>query len=301
MGILLVGCRDFSFTSFMRGEPLATVGDKKLYAEDVQTLFAGMTPEDSLKLLSSYVDSWVKQQLKIQQAELAFPDDQERITRMVDDYRNSLLIYEYEKQYIDQRLDTAVSAGEIQAYYETHPDEFRLTVPLIKGVVVRFPVGFRQEGQMRIMALSGRADRLQDLVDVAMKNNLPFREFTDWVELGEMTAFLPRQSEAESARMLASAPFYEVTQGDNRHFIVMTDVLQAGSLIPLSRAQSTIRTLIVARRKQELVRQMEDDLLNNALLRKEVRIEVDSIIAPPEAQPIEEILKIIPNNQEPTE
>lgn len=287
VGFLFTGCRDFSFTSFMRGDAIATVGDKKLYIEDVQALFTGgMAPEDSLKLLNSYVDSWVKQQLKIQQAEKAFPDEEERITRMVDDYRNSLLIYEYEKKYIAERLDTAVTGEEIREYYEAHPDEFRLTVPLIKGVAVRFPVGFRQEGQIRIMAASGQPARIQDMIDIAMKNNFAFREFNDWTEAGEMTAFLPRLAEAESARILGSS-FFETTQDNNRYFVVATDVLKEGSPMPLDRASETIRTLIVTRRKQELVRKMEDELLEKAVDRKEVKIQIDTPVATTDGEPIE--------------
>lgn len=288
VGFLFTGCRDFSFTSFMRGDALATVGDKKLYIEDVQALFTGgLAPEDSLKLLNSYVDSWVKQQLKIQQAEKAFPDEEERITRMVDDYRNSLLIYEYEKKYIAERLDTAVTREEIREYYDANPDEFRLAVPLIKGFVVRFPAGFRQEGQMRIMAVSGQPARIQDLVDIAMKNNFAFREFSDWTEAGEMTAFLPRLNEADNARMLGASPFFETTQGEFRYFVVVTDLLREGVLMPLDRASETIRTLIVTRRKQELVRKMEDELLEEAIDRKEVRIQIDTAVVATGEEPIE--------------
>ena len=278
VALTLTGCRDFSFSSFMRGEALAVVGDKKLYPEDVQTLFmADLSPEDSLKLLNSYVDLWVKQQLKIQEAEKAFPEDEERITRMVEDYRNSLLIYEYEKDYVGSRLDTLITPAEIDDYYTNHADEFRLIVPLVKGVVVRFPVGFRQEGQMRIMATSAKTERLQDLVDIAVKNNFGYREFDDWVEVNEMTAFLPRLGEAEVLRLLAANPLYEFENNGTRYFVVLTDVLPAGAPMPVDRAAATIRTMIVTRRKQELIRNLDDSLYRHALAMKEAVIQIDTL------------------------
>ncbi len=253
------------------------MGEQKLYAEDVQSLFTGLTSDDSLKLLQSYVDSWVKQQLKTQQAEKMSPEAEERIERMVEDYRRSLLIYEYEKAYIDRRLDTVVTADEIRAYYDADPNRFRLAVPLIKGVVVRFPTGFRQEGQMRLIAQSGRPDRIQDLIDIAVKNNFSYREFTDWTEAGNLTVFLPRLSEAENERLLRSSGFFETTQGEYRCFVVVTDLLFAGSPMPLDRTAETIRTLIVTRRRQELVWTMEEELLHDGIRLKEVKINVDTV------------------------
>ena len=49
---------------------LAEVENKKLYLHDVSPIFTpNMTSEDSLKILRSYVDQWVKKQLKIKEAE----------------------------------------------------------------------------------------------------------------------------------------------------------------------------------------------------------------------------------------
>lgn len=277
-GLSLAGCRDFSFSSFMRGDLVASVGDRKLYAEDVRSLFTGLEPADSLKLLQSYVDSWVLQQLKTRQAENSTSAEaRKRIETMVEDYRQSLTLYEFDKQYIDARLDTVLTDQEIREYYDADPERFRLAVPLIKGVVVRFPAGFRQEGQMRMMAQSGQPDRIQDLIDMAIKNNFPYREFTDWTETAPLTSFLPRMSEEETARMLRSTGLFETSQGENRYFVVVTDLLREGAPMPLDRAARTIHTLIITRRKQQLLRMMEEELLRNAQLLKEVKINVDTL------------------------
>jgi hypothetical protein len=276
--MMFAACRDFSLNSFLQGDALATVGDKKLYIEDVPFLFTDeMTPRDSLKLLNSYVDQWVKQQLKMEHAEITSSEEQERIDRMVDDYRQSLLIYGYEKKYIDSRLDTTITPQEVSEYYASHVDEFRLASPLVKGLIVRFPTGFRQENQMRIMASTGKKERLQDLIDICIKNNFDYREFPDWTDLSEITAVLPRLTTQETARMLTALPPYELTQGGYRYFLVITDVLRAGSPAPAERVAATIRTMVIIRRKQQLLRQLEDSLFSRALILKEITIHVDTV------------------------
>ena len=279
LAISFAACRDFSFTSFLRGDAIASVGDEKLYIEDVQALFTGdITPEDSLKLLQSYVDQWIKHQLKIQGAEITSPEEEEQVNRMVNDYRNSLLIYQYERKYIEEHLDTLITREEINEYYQSQADEFKLTSPLIKGLVVRFPVGFRQEGQMRIMASSGKKERLQDLIDICIKNNFAYREFIDWTDLSELTASLPRLTNQENARILTGQPPFEVTQGNNRYFVVITDFLREGSPVPLERSVETIRTMIVTKRKQALLNQLEDSLYSAALAKREITIQIDTML-----------------------
>lgn len=277
--LLLASCKDFSFTSFIRGDALVTVGDRRLYPEDVEGLFTpGMNPEDSLKLLNSYVDGWVKQQLKIQLAENTFTAEEARITKMVDDYRNSLLIYEFEKQYIQDRLDTTVTREEILAYYNDHRGEFRLAAPQVKAVVVKFPAGFRLEMKMRELAKSNNAERLQDLIDICIKNDLEYKVFDTWTDLGEISALMPRLSENENVRLQSTLSLFEATQGGIRYFLVVTESLKEGSPMPVSLATGTIRTMIVNRRKQELLREMEDSLYRAALLNENLSVHMDTAL-----------------------
>lgn len=278
--LMAVSCKNFSLTRFLQGDALATVGAERLYPEDVAPLFTpGITPQDSLKLLNSYVDNWVKQQLKIRMAETYSPEEEERIERMVNDYRNSLLIYEFEKQYLASRLDTVVTGEQIGEYYADNGAGFRLTAPLVKAIAIKFPVGIRQEGQMReLTRFSNNRERYQNLIDIAIKNSLEYREFNDWTELSEVAALLPRLTEDENARLRSGISFFEKTQGEMRYFLVLTDILPEGSPVPVARVAETIRTLILNRRRQELLQKMENDLLQAALISGDASIAVDTAL-----------------------
>jgi hypothetical protein len=278
--LVLSSCENFSLTRFLQGDALATVGDARLYPEEVAPLFTpGIDPADSLKLLNSYVDNWVKQQLKIRMAENYSPEEEDRIARMVSDYRNSLLIYEFEKQYLDERLDTAVTREQIDEYYAAGSTGFLLTEPLVKAIVVKFPTGFRQEGRLReLTRFSNNTERYQDLVDLAIKNSLEYREFNDWTELSEVAALLPRLTESENATLRSGVSFFEKAQGEVRYFLVLTGILPEGSPVPVARVSETIRTLILNRRRQELLQKMENDLLQAALIAGDATIAVDTVM-----------------------
>ena len=93
-----VSCKRFA-NPFAGGDKvLAEVGGEKLYVHDLSSIFTpDMAPEDSVKILGSYVDRWVKMQLKIQEAERMFESSQQDIDRMVEEYRNSLLTHKVDQ------------------------------------------------------------------------------------------------------------------------------------------------------------------------------------------------------------
>ena len=112
--VAMASCQRFPNPFFdSKNKVLAEVGDSKLFAYDVSTIFTpGLSAEDSLKLLESYVDQWVKKQLKIEEAERMFEESQEDIDRLVQEYRNSLLTHKVDQFYVDKYIDTLFTADQ---------------------------------------------------------------------------------------------------------------------------------------------------------------------------------------------
>ena len=119
---------------------LAEVENKKLYLHDVSPIFTpNMTSEDSLKILRSYVDQWVKKQLKIKEAERMLEESQKDIDQMVQEYRNSLLTHKVDQFYVDKNIDTLFTDTQIADYYNQNKADFILDKTLVKARIVRIP------------------------------------------------------------------------------------------------------------------------------------------------------------------
>lgn len=82
------------------------------------------TAEDSAEVAKNYIDNWIKRQLILQVAEKYLTAEQLDIERRVQDYKESLIIYSYENELIQQKLDTVVSQDEIEAYYQQYEENF---------------------------------------------------------------------------------------------------------------------------------------------------------------------------------
>ena len=59
--------------------------------------------------MQSYIDSWIKKQLLVAQAEMNLTEALKDVEGRINDYRNSLLIYAYQHELIKQNFDTVVS------------------------------------------------------------------------------------------------------------------------------------------------------------------------------------------------
>ena len=106
--VLLTGCDYFQKSS--KEVVVAECYGKYLYESDLKGIVPeGATTLDSIQRVSTFIDSWVRRQVLIHQAENNLNKEMLDLDKQMEEYRNSLIIYTYESQLIDQKLDTVVS------------------------------------------------------------------------------------------------------------------------------------------------------------------------------------------------
>ena len=146
-GLLLAGlaigapsCNKLKLYNADRGEVIASVGNRKLYASDIAGLIEpGLTARDSVAALQAIAENWVRKEIKSAAAEEAFSEQTQDIEARVAEYRGALLTYRYEQEWVGQRLDTAVTAEQITEYYDANRNGFRLAGPIVKARIARIP------------------------------------------------------------------------------------------------------------------------------------------------------------------
>ncbi|MCC8034371.1 MAG: hypothetical protein LIO77_00345 [Rikenellaceae bacterium] len=251
---------------------VAKVGDKKLYESELAALFASTpAPEDSASLAESYIDMWIKKQLKVREAENLFSGNTGEIDRMVEEYRNSLLTHRLEQYYVDTRLDSLYDASSIEQYYSDHRGEFLLDRPIVKGSVVRVPEGYRQKTELKKL-MSGNAERYQDFLDTSLKNDFELHHFDSWTDLSHFVAMLPPLTEEEAHKLFSSRDVTQIEDGTDLWYVYITHRLEAGQPTPLERVTELISRVLFNQRKQEIIRNAEDSIYRSALRNGEIEI-----------------------------
>lgn len=274
--IFLTGCREFPFSMFSgNGELLAKVGKKELYKEDAAHIFTeNMSPEDSAKLMKTYTDNWIKTQLKIREAEILFEKDQDDINKKIEEYRNSLLLYKYEQQYLNRFVDTLITGEQINEYYEANKDRLLLAGPIVRARVVRFPVDFRQAKKIRESFKSEKESDFLDFLDIVEKNKFKFDDFTGkWYDLNEVLRVIPfSYSEGDISKIMKNNGFYEISNSEYTYLMKIAAFKNTGETAPPETVEDIIRQTLHNRRRQELVRHKEDSLYNAGIKNKKLII-----------------------------
>ena len=106
---------------------LVSVNGDKLYFTDIEHLFSpNLSSKDSLKLIRSLSEKWAVEQLFVQKAKVNLPVSQQNVKSEVENYEKSLLIYYYQKELLNRKLDTIVNDDEVSLFYEKNKSNFIL-------------------------------------------------------------------------------------------------------------------------------------------------------------------------------
>ena len=271
--VLAVGCQELP-NYFVGDETLARVGRTELTVRDVLSAVpAGMNEADSTAFVDLYVDRWVRKQLKLGEAERLFTASAEDIDRMVEEYRQGLLIRKLDRFWVDRSIDTTFTDDEIAAYYREHLDDFRLDRTLVKGRVLRFDEGFRQAKRLFEWMGSPSAERQKDFADLCAKHNFLLTDFGGaWVDFQEFLSYLPALRSQNYDSVLSSNAVQAMRDSHSYYYFQIDAVRREGEPIPLERLRSTIRRILFNQRQGEIIRSHEEELYNRAVENGEAKI-----------------------------
>lgn len=273
--VAIVGCKGIN-NPFIKKNILARVDDSELRITDVAHIFTeGITPEDSLKALETYVDTWVKSQLKIQEAERLLSDEKMEINKMVEDYRNSLLNLKLDQYWFDhsEQLDETFTNEQIEEYYQKNKSEFLLNRAIVKGLVFKYPKNSRHKAKIESLAKTGSENDRRDIIDICLKNNYYFKEFNQWTDFAEVLTFMPVSDEKKYEPQLKQRTYIDaVDQSGQFCYFVISERLIQGEISPLDVVRDVVNRGLFARQKQEIVRTNEENLYNAAVAAGKVTI-----------------------------
>lgn len=262
--LAVAGCRDYLAKTDQ--EVVAECHGVKLYAEDL----AGLVPEgtsrmDSLTRVNAFVDSWIRRQLLLHQAENNLSGEQLDFTKQLQDYRNSLVIYAYETLLIEQDLDTVVDEEEIEAYYEANKSNFVLRSTMVKAayVVIADDNKHRKDFQQ----LMGNPDTLKLVPLDALAERYALASYLDvdtWVRLDDLLEEVPLEI-YNTESFLKKNRFVVFDKDGLAYMVRFEDYLMKETVSPLEIERDNIRDIILLMREKELLSRMREELYEKAL------------------------------------
>ena len=243
---------------------LASVYDQQLLATDLEGLVPqGLSPEDSLSIVNTYIEQWIRQAVILEKAGKNVTDNFER---ELHEYKNNLLVYAYERQIIDQLLDTNVTDKQIEDYYLQHKADFTLKNSIVKAVYVIAPVKASAVAKLKKVIVRGSfAEKdIIELEEIASHNGFTgYYDAETWMPFHTLQSMVPVTAYNES---LFLKQHRTVTLSDDSLFyaVRILDYKVTDDISPLDLQRDNIRAILLNHRKVDILERLSSDLLQEA-------------------------------------
>lgn len=246
--------------------PLAVVYDSYLYKSDIKEIFPqGITKADSVKILNAYVDQWVRNKLMLRLAENNLTDAQKDVSKQLEDYRSSLLIFKYQQEYILQKLDTAVTSDEISSFYNSNMSNFMLNETLVKALYIKVRKDTPFINKIKELYKSSREEDIKALENIVYQVAEKYDYFGDkWLSFNVLQRQLPYPLE-DVDNYLHTSRSVEMEDGNYNYFIYIRSVMFKGQTSPLEYEEANVKSIIINKRKQKLINDLDNNVYNDAL------------------------------------
>ncbi|OFY39262.1 MAG: hypothetical protein A2X18_04385 [Bacteroidetes bacterium GWF2_40_14] len=261
---LLFSCKYLNFTS--SDAVVAEVGDKVLYESEVKNLIPqGTSPDDSVKMVEQYVNSWALKHLLQKKAESELSKSESDVEQELEDYKSSLLVYKYEKIYLEARLDTVVTDDECKEYYDNYSSNFTLNNSVVKARVIKISERSPNLENIRRMYRANSIEDIDELEKLCYNSADRYDNFNnEWVEISNIAKEIPYDVQM-CEREAWSKSYIETNDSLYRYFVFFLDKIAPEGTAPYEFYKTKIKEIIISKRKQELIVKLEKNLIQEAL------------------------------------
>jgi hypothetical protein len=253
---------------------IANAGNSVLYLDQIPKMIQpGTSAEDSIALTQNYINKWAKKELMLEKAEDNLsPELKEEIDRQLEETRSNLVIYQYQRQMMIERMDTAVSDSELEGYYTTNQKSFLLSSNIVKALFIKFPVETPNPERIRQLARSSAQGDLQQLETICYQFADKFDDFNEeWVPLDRISVELPQEIENEES-FLRRTTFFESKDSTYIYLLTIRDYRLRATTAPFEYVKDDIKRIIWNNRRFEFIQTLENDIYNDALKENKFRL-----------------------------
>lgn len=244
---------------------VAKFQNSTLYYNDIQHLVpSGLQKNDSIELVHSIREKWVKEQLLLNKAKLNLPLSQQEVRSQVVSYENALIIHAYQKELVNQKLDTLVNESDINQYYENNKTNFILDKDIVKVNFIKLNKEVPYLWKMRSLFTKTDEESMLNLEDYCYQFAQSYFLKDNWQYLNDVLLSLPNDFSFSNSTLYEGKSI-ELTDHNFHYFLYIKKYRSRGNVSPLSMVQNQIISIIINRRKIEFLKSVESELYQSAL------------------------------------
>ncbi len=246
---------------------LAKVGSKTLYKSQVSELISeGTSPVDSTTIVNGFLQNWIREGLMILEAEKQVAADI-NINKLVDDYRSSLLVYNFENKLIKEKLDTIIEAEEKQEYYEMNKNNYKLSHPIFKCVAGKFNKKNKNLSSIKKAFEENSYELLESILgSEAIKYQI---DTSRYLVKEDLLSWMPVDmgKKLENTKKVIS-----FSDNNYQYFVKMIEYHDENSIPPFYYIESKLNKSILSERKNNLLNEYRQQLYLKGISEKKFEV-----------------------------
>ena len=252
---------------------IAQVGEKKLLQSEIaQIIPKNIEAEDSTLMANDYIRKWVKQELLIQKANENLTLEQKNLTKEIEEYRNSLIIYKYKNELMNQQMDTLVTKTQIEQYYNENPDNFKLNTNIVKAVFVKIPLQVANTKLIKELVDDDSDEGKNALREYSIQYAKSFDFFNEnWVDFEIVKNNIPGNI-LDDKQFLDRNNQIELKDSVYYYLVTIHDYKLKNELAPVEYVENNIKNLILNKRKIEFLKQVEENVYKEGVRQNKFKI-----------------------------
>lgn len=247
---------------------IASVGNQHLKKSELVFIKTeSNSPEDSINIASRYVQSWIRKQLMIKEAGKSMSFDEAEINRKLLDYKYALMVYEFEKKYVEDNLKGEITTNEIEDYYKANQANFNLKEIIVRTNFLKTDKNLTAENRNleKLLRSTNPADGsvLKELAAKQASNY--FLEDSTWVRFEDIIINTPLANHANKVELLRNNKLIITDDERYRYYFKILEYKLQDQLPPMEFVRDEITKILTNRKRIALVEQLQKEIYNTAL------------------------------------
>ncbi len=254
--------------------PVAKALDEVLYYDQIPgNIIQGTGTPDSLAIIQNYINRWAKREFIYQKArENLSTDLRNEIERQINETRTDLIIYQYQRQMMIEKMDTVVTEMEIEDHYNLNPNSFTLSSNIVKALFLKLPVETPNLYRIRLLARSNNQSDLQELESYSFQFAEKFDDFGEnWITLDRLALEI-RERITDQQNFLKRYSFYETSDSVYVYLLNIRDYRLRSTIAPFDYVREDIKRIILNNRRFEFIQSLENGIYNDAIKENKLKI-----------------------------
>ncbi len=240
---------------------LVRVGDRYFTTADLQKAMPiGISLEDSVKFANAYIRQWIYSQV-VGEVAVHNIGDMSKIDKMVEDYRNELIMWEYRRLMYEYNGYEALSEDSLKAYYENHKSEMKTIHPIVKGIFIKIADDAPNLKKIKKWYQSDKTEDIEKLEKYGVTEAIHYDYFRDkWVDSEQIERRIPYDFGRNLDDFFRNNKYLETSKGGFTYLLHITDYLPSGSIMPYDMARESIKEAIINKNRLKYDDQLKKNL-----------------------------------------